>query len=58
MTEIIINDSLQKNMIDITKTISKDEPIKWYTCGATIYDYAHIGHARTMITFDYIKRML
>lgn len=60
MSKITVNDSLKKGkgLVDITKTINKDIPIKWYTCGPTIYDYAHIGHARTMITFDCIKRML
>jgi cysteinyl-tRNA synthetase len=27
-----------------------------YVCGITIYDYAHIGHARTYVAFDVIAR--
>ena len=36
----------------------KTKPIKWYTCGPTIYSSAHLGHARTFISFDVIRRVL
>lgn len=36
----------------------KQKPIRWYCCGPTIYDSAHLGHARTYLTFDIIKRVL
>ena len=29
-----------------------------YLCGVTVYDDAHIGHARTIITFDVLRRHL
>ncbi len=29
-----------------------------YVCGMTVYDYCHIGHARTMVSFDLIVRHL
>ena len=29
-----------------------------YTCGVTVYDYCHIGHARTYATVDVIVRYL
>lgn len=32
--------------------------IKLYVCGQTVYDYCHIGHARSMIVFDMIVRFL
>lgn len=32
--------------------------IKMYVCGITVYDYCHIGHARSMIVFDMIKKWL
>lgn len=32
--------------------------IKMYVCGITVYDYCHIGHARSMIIFDVIVRYL
>ncbi|KAI0978786.1 hypothetical protein GJ496_000095 [Pomphorhynchus laevis] len=32
--------------------------VKWYICGPTVYDSAHMGHARTYISFDIIRRLL
>lgn len=32
--------------------------IRMYVCGNTVYDYAHIGHARVMVAFDVIVRYL
>lgn len=32
--------------------------IRWYSCGPTVYDSAHIGHARNYMTFDIIRRIL
>ena len=31
---------------------------KIYLCGVTVYDEAHIGHARTIIVFDVLRRFL
>ncbi|KAF6002428.1 cysteinyltRNA synthetase [Cyanidiococcus yangmingshanensis] len=35
-----------------------NEPLHWYQCGPTVYDDAHMGHARTYVTFDMVKRIL
>jgi cysteinyl-tRNA synthetase len=35
-----------------------DNHIKLYVCGITSYDYCHIGHARSALTFDMIARYL
>ena len=32
--------------------------IKLYVCGITVYDHSHIGHARSLITFDMVVRYL
>ena len=29
-----------------------------YVCGVTVYDDSHIGHARTIIIFDVLRRYL
>ena len=31
---------------------------KWYSCGPTVYDDAHIGHARTCVSLDIIRRII
>jgi cysteinyl-tRNA synthetase len=32
--------------------------VSWYICGPTVYDSAHMGHARAYVTFDIIRRIL
>ena len=32
--------------------------VKMYVCGPTVYDNAHIGHAKTYVSFDVINRYL
>jgi cysteinyl-tRNA synthetase len=32
--------------------------VTWYICGPTVYDVSHMGHARTYVTFDIIRRIL
>ena len=27
-----------------------------YVCGVTIYDHCHIGHGRTFVAFDVVRR--
>ena len=48
-----------------TLTRKKDffEPIKkgevsMYVCGPTVYDFDHLGHARTFVFFDFLRRFL
>ena len=37
--------------------IKKDE-VRMYVCGPTVYDDAHLGHARSSISFDLLRRTL
>ncbi|EDW77062.2 uncharacterized protein Dwil_GK22127 [Drosophila willistoni] len=32
--------------------------VSWYTCGPTVYDSAHLGHASTYVKVDIIQRIL
>src|SRR5262249_61648938 len=32
--------------------------VKMYTCGPTVYDYAHIGNFRTFVFQDILRRFL
>ena len=48
-----------------TKTRTKEvfeprEPgkISLYVCGMTVYDYCHVGHARSLLFFDMTVRYL
>nr|AIF15020.1 cysteinyl-tRNA synthetase (CARS, cysS) [uncultured marine thaumarchaeote KM3_69_B11] len=54
MLTIKIHDTLtnSKNELEINKKI------RIYLCGVTVYDDSHIGHARTIIIFDTLRRFL
>ncbi len=32
--------------------------VKFYVCGVTVYDFNHLGHARTYIVYDTVRRYL
>lgn len=34
------------------------KPLRLFVCGPTVYDFSHIGHARTYLTFDIFVRYL
>jgi len=53
---IKLYDTLMKN----EKELEPVEPqiVKMYVCGPTVYDYTHIGHGRTYVVYDSLKRYL
>jgi len=40
------------------KPLKKNNQIRLYSCGPTVYNLIHIGNARTFLVFDVIKRYL
>ncbi len=54
MKKMKIKDTLsgQDKELDISKKV------RIYLCGVTVYDESHIGHARTIIVFDILRRYL
>lgn len=35
-----------------------NKTLSWYSCGPTVYDHAHLGHARNYVCLDIIQRIL
>jgi cysteinyl-tRNA synthetase len=42
----------------VEELVPNDNTVKMYVCGVTVYDNSHIGHARTVIVFDTLRRYL
>lgn len=45
-------------LTETEKEIDATGIIRIYVCGVTVYDESHIGHARTIILFDTLRRFL
>lgn len=54
--DIYLNNTLTKKK-EIFKPLNPPN-IGMYTCGMTVYDFAHIGHGRKYVTDDILKRTL
>ncbi|MFA6024627.1 MAG: cysteine--tRNA ligase [Candidatus Gracilibacteria bacterium] len=53
---IQIYDSLKGQKVPFNK--KPGEEIKMYVCGPTVYDFAHLGHGRSAVAFDLVRRFL
>ncbi|WP_200764050.1 cysteine--tRNA ligase [Nitrosophilus alvini] len=53
---MVIYDSSKKKEV-VFKPV-KDKEARIYVCGPTVYDDAHLGHARSAIVFDLLRRTL
>jgi cysteinyl-tRNA synthetase len=51
---VIIFDTLSQK----EKELEISDKVRIYLCGVTVYDESHIGHARTIIVFDVLRRYL
>src|SRR6478735_7100694 len=51
-----IHDSLAKRAVELTTR----EPgrVSMYVCGPTVYDVPHVGHGRTAVVYDVVRRYL
>jgi cysteinyl-tRNA synthetase len=59
------NDDIPDLILFNTKSRSKEslktivpKKVSMYTCGPTVYDYAHVGNFRAFLTYDLVKRVL
>ncbi len=53
---MFIFDSFKKEKVPFIPI--KDDEVSIYVCGPTVYDSAHLGHARGAIVFDLLHRFL
>jgi len=51
-----IYNSMINSKVDF-QSLRSDE-VRIYVCGPTVYDNSHLGHARSAITFDLLRRLI
>ena len=52
-----LHDTLERRQVDF-EPIDPSGPVTFYTCGPTVYDYAHIGNFRSFLNADVLRRTL
>ncbi len=55
-TPFVIFDTAQNSKCRLTT--KRKNVLTWYSCGPTVYDSAHIGHASSFIRQDVIRRII
>ncbi|XCY66784.1 class I tRNA ligase family protein [Streptococcus iniae] len=51
---IKIYDTMSRSLRDFVPLV--DNTVSMYVCGPTVYNYIHIGNARSSVAFDTIRR--
>ena len=52
-----LHDTLERRLVDFVP-LDPEGPVTFYTCGPTVYDYAHIGNFRSFLNADVLRRTL
>ena len=58
LREIPVMVKSSSNAADSNKHPPTEKALAWYTCGPTTYSAMHLGHARTYVWFDMMRRVL
>ena len=37
---------------------TNSDKVTWYMCGPTVYDHSHMGHAKTYVQQDIMRRLM
>ncbi len=56
LVKFSLYDSVKKQKVPFEPQVPNE--VKIYVCGPTVYDDAHLGHARSAIVFDLLHRVL
>ncbi|PNS21145.1 cysteine-tRNA ligase [Sphaceloma murrayae] len=58
LPQLSVYNSLTKSKKPFLPIDSEGKKVTWYACGPTVYDDAHLGHARNYVSTDIIRRIL
>ena len=50
--------NIKDTLTNSEKDLDVSKKVRIYLCGVTVYDESHIGHARTIIVFDVLRKYL
>lgn len=53
-----VYNSLTRSKVPFVTLDPQGKEVKWYACGITVYDDAHLGHARNYVSTDILRRIL
>uniref|UniRef100_A0A6B2KYA1 cysteine--tRNA ligase n=1 Tax=Arcella intermedia TaxID=1963864 RepID=A0A6B2KYA1_9EUKA len=53
---MVLNSLKKDELVELVP--NEGNVLRWYTCGPTVYDSSHLGHARNYVTFDFIRRII
>ncbi|BCS28797.1 cysteine--tRNA ligase [Aspergillus puulaauensis] len=53
-----VYNSLTKSKTPFIPIDPQGKKVAWYACGPTVYDDAHLGHARNYVSTDIIRRIM
>lgn len=58
-TGLRVYNTISKQVEAFAPTLHADKNlVTWYMCGPTVYDASHLGHAKTYVCFDIIRRLM
>ncbi|KAI9731998.1 MAG: hypothetical protein M1834_004449 [Cirrosporium novae-zelandiae] len=57
-TPLKVFNSLTRSKESFIPIDPEGKKVSWYACGPTVYDDAHLGHARNYVTTDIIRRIM
>lgn len=56
MHPLVVYNSLTRSKVRFIPSDPKQ--ILWYQCGPTVYAESHMGHARTYVSLDILRRIM
>lgn len=57
-SKFTVYNSLTRSKNEFIPIDPEGKEVKWYSCGPTVYDDAHLGHARNYVTIDILRRVV
>ena len=56
--QLQVHNTLTNSKVPLVGSGNDPKSLTWYTCGPTVYDSAHLGHAKNYVSCDIVRRVL